>query len=104
MGMCAILGGLGVPEILIIALVAFVLLIVFGPKNLPKLGNSIGKALKGLRKGLSGDDEEDKKAADEVVVETEEVEEEKPKTTKKSAKKSNAKKAPSKKVSDKQKK
>ena len=67
----AVLLGLGPGEIIVIVVVAFVLLILLGPKNLPKLGNSIGKGIKGLRKGLSGDDKEEEK--DEVVVEAEEV-------------------------------
>ena len=41
--------GLGVPELVIILIVV---LIIFGPKNLPKLGNALGKGIKGLRKGV----------------------------------------------------
>lgn len=55
--------GLGVPELVIILVVV---LLIFGPKNLPKLGSAIGKGVKSLRNGLAGDKEE---AADEVVVE-----------------------------------
>lgn len=64
--------GMGVPELLIILVVV---LLIFGPKNLPKLGNAIGKGIKSLRKGMEdGDEETTKKAeaadeADEVVVE-----------------------------------
>ena len=64
--------GMGVPELLIILVVV---LLIFGPKNLPKLGNAIGKGIKGLRKGMEdGDEETAKKAeasdeAEEVVVE-----------------------------------
>ena len=43
------LGGLGVPELLIILVVV---LLIFGPKNLPKLGSAIGKTVKGLRDGM----------------------------------------------------
>ena len=43
------LGGLGIPELLIILVVV---LLIFGPKNLPKLGSAIGKTVKGLRDGM----------------------------------------------------
>ena len=38
--------GMGVPELLIILAV---ILLIFGPKNLPKLGASVGKTVKSLR-------------------------------------------------------
>ena len=38
--------GLGVPELLIILAVA---LLIFGPKNLPKLGSALGRTVKSLR-------------------------------------------------------
>lgn len=46
---------LGFGEILIILAIA---LLFFGPSKLPQLGTSIGEAIKGLKKGLSGTDEE----------------------------------------------
>ena len=45
------LGGIGVPELLIILVVV---LLIFGPKNLPKLGSAIGRTVKGVREGLDG--------------------------------------------------
>ena len=39
------LGGLGIPELLIILVVV---LVIFGPKNLPKLGASLGKDRKSV--------------------------------------------------------
>ena len=61
--------GMGVPELLIILAV---ILLIFGPKNLPKLGASVGKTVKSLREGLGGgeklveaDDEEE--AVEEIV-------------------------------------
>ena len=45
------IGPLGVVEIIIILVV---ILIIFGPKNLPKLGSAVGKAVKNLREGLGG--------------------------------------------------
>ncbi len=38
--------GIGMPELVIVLLVAFLL---FGPQKLPELGRSIGKAVKGFR-------------------------------------------------------
>ena len=55
--------GMGMPELLIILAV---ILLIFGPKNLPKLGGAIGKTVKNLREGMGGG---------KVI---EEVEEEKP--------------------------
>lgn len=46
--------GLGVPELVVILLIA---LLVFGPKNLPKLGSALGKTVKNVREGMEGEDE-----------------------------------------------
>lgn len=43
--------GMGVPELIIILVVV---LIIFGPKNLPKLGASIGKTVKNFRNETEG--------------------------------------------------
>ena len=52
-------GVIGIWELVIILVVA---LIIFGPKNLPKLGNALGKGIKGLRKGVeSGKEKIDEK-------------------------------------------
>lgn len=51
--------GLGVPEILIIAVLALVL---FGGKKLPELGKGLGRSLRNFKdalKELHGDDEND---------------------------------------------
>ena len=45
--------GLGGPELLIIVAVALVL---FGPKNLPKLGSAVGKTVKNFRDGMETDE------------------------------------------------
>ena len=44
--------GLGAPELVVILLVA---LVIFGPKNLPKLGSSLGKTVKNFRDGMETD-------------------------------------------------
>ena len=69
--------GMGMPELLIILAV---ILLIFGPKNLPKLGGAIGKTVKNLREGMGGGDENIVEADDEEEV-IEEVEEPVKKTT-----------------------
>ena len=61
--------GLGVPELLIILAVA---LLIFGPKNLPKLGSALGRTVKNLRDGMGGGA---KKEIEDLDEEEEEVEE-----------------------------
>ncbi len=46
--------GLGAPELIVILAVALVL---FGPKNLPKLGSAVGKTVKNFREGMETDDD-----------------------------------------------
>lgn len=41
--------GMGVPELLVILGIA---LVIFGPKNLPKLGSALGKTVKNVREGM----------------------------------------------------
>lgn len=70
-------GGIGVPELLIILAVV---LLIFGPKNLPKLGSAIGRTVKNLREGMNNapdiEIDEDEKKAEQDADEAEEVEEE----------------------------
>ena len=47
---------LGPLEIIVILVVA---LLIFGPKNLPKLGSALGKTVKNVREGMEGDDGKD---------------------------------------------
>lgn len=60
---------LGTPEIVIIVLA--IVLIIWGPKNLPKLGSALGKTVKNVREGMEGDEDDKKKDKDdaEEVVE-----------------------------------
>lgn len=63
--------GLRAPELLIILIVA---LLIFGPKNLPKLGKSLGQTVKNVREGMEGDEAKPEKAiADEAETATETV-------------------------------
>lgn len=50
------------PQVLIIILI--IVLIIFGPKQLPQLGKSLGKTMKSIRDGVEGKDEELPEAAD----------------------------------------
>ena len=49
---------MGIWELLIVLVIV---LIIFGPKALPKLGKSMGKTIGSFKKGLSEDDEDDEK-------------------------------------------
>ncbi|MBQ9059152.1 MAG: twin-arginine translocase TatA/TatE family subunit [Atopobiaceae bacterium] len=49
------IAGLGVPEI---AIILIIVLIIFGPKNLPKLGKSLGQTVKNVREGMESDEEQ----------------------------------------------
>ena len=40
-----------------------VVLIFFGPSRLPGLGNSLGKAIKGFKEGIKGEDSNEEKEA-----------------------------------------
>ena len=51
-------GSIGMPELIIILVIA---LIFFGPGKLPELGNTIGKAIRGFKKAM---DEPEKKPDD----------------------------------------
>ena len=59
--------GLGPLEIVIILVIV---LLIFGPKNLPKLGSSLGKTVKNVREGM----EDDEKKDDDKEAEAEDVE------------------------------
>lgn len=52
------LGNIGPLEIIIVLIIA---LIVFGPKRLPELGNSLGKGIREFKESVTGekDDDED---------------------------------------------
>lgn len=47
--------GMGMPELILILVVA---LVIFGPKNLPKLGGMLGRSVKKLRGRVEDDGEE----------------------------------------------
>lgn len=59
----ALIGPLGLPEIL---LILFIVILLFGPKRLPQLGKSIGETVRELRKAQEGDNEEEEEIVEEV--------------------------------------
>ncbi len=60
--------GLGIPELLIIVVVVMV---IFGPKNLPKLGKAVGQTVKSVREGMESETEEKSKEPEAEIVEDE---------------------------------
>lgn len=63
---------LGPFELIIILIVV---LVIFGPKNLPKLGKSLGQTVKNVREGMEGDDEPEKIEESDEDKEIRELEE-----------------------------
>lgn len=60
--------GLGIPELLLILVVV---LLIFGPKNLPKIGSALGKTVKNVREGMEEGSEASEKSEDEPeIIET----------------------------------
>jgi sec-independent protein translocase protein TatA len=49
-----------------IAIVLILALLIFGPRKLPELGQSLGKSIRGFKKGMSEGQEELKSAVTEV--------------------------------------
>ena len=49
----AFIGGLGVPEILLIALVV---LLFFGGKKIPEMMRGLGKGVRSFKEGMNGDE------------------------------------------------
>ncbi len=47
--------GLGMPELIVILVIV---LVIFGANRLPQLGEGLGKAIKGFKKGISDSSED----------------------------------------------
>ena len=56
------------PSGLELVIILLVILLIFGPKNLPKLGKMFGKTVKNVRDGMEGVDEEAPAAAPAATV------------------------------------
>ena len=61
--------GIGLPEMILIMLVA---LLIFGPKKLPEIGRSVGKAIKGFQDASREFESEFKREADRETARLEE--------------------------------
>jgi sec-independent protein translocase protein TatA len=59
--MQSMLGNIGPLEIIVVLIIA---LVVFGPKRLPELGNSLGRGIREFKESVTGekDDDDDVKA------------------------------------------
>jgi len=57
------------PQVLIIILI--IVLIIFGPKQLPQLGKSLGKTMKSIRDGAEGKGEDEELPAAEAAAKAE---------------------------------
>ena len=57
------IGGLGLPELLIIL---FIILVIFGASKLPQLGRGLGEGISNFKDGLKGKDEKLPKADDKA--------------------------------------
>jgi sec-independent protein translocase protein TatA len=57
--------GIGLPETIAIAVVV---LLVFGPKKLPEIGKSLGKAIKGFQEASNDFQSEFKKEVDAIAT------------------------------------
>jgi sec-independent protein translocase protein TatA len=51
--------GLGMGELVVILLIV---VLMFGGKKLPQLGSSLGESIKNFKKGMKGEDNNDKKS------------------------------------------
>ena len=57
------LGNIGPLEIIVVLIIA---LIVFGPKRLPELGNSLGKGIREFKESVTGENKDDDRDDDDV--------------------------------------
>jgi sec-independent protein translocase protein TatA len=54
--MQTMLGNIGPLEIIVVLIIA---LVVFGPKRLPELGNSLGKGIREFKESVTGENKDD---------------------------------------------
>lgn len=59
--------GLGMPELIIILIIA---LVIFGGNRLPQLGEGLGKAIRGFKRGIQDTPDEKKKETDDKPGQT----------------------------------
>lgn len=51
-----------------------VVLLIFGPKNLPKLGKAFGSTVKNIREGMEGDDKTEQVESETVIEDEDDAE------------------------------
>ncbi len=54
------MGRIGITELLVVLIIV---LIIFGPKQLPKLSRSLGETLRGFREGMQDETDEEQSVA-----------------------------------------
>ena len=54
--MLLMLGNIGPLEIIVVLIIA---LVVFGPKRLPELGNSLGRGIREFKQSVTGENDDD---------------------------------------------
>jgi sec-independent protein translocase protein TatA len=54
--MLSMLGNIGPLEIVVVLIIA---LVVFGPKRLPELGNSLGRGIREFKQSVTGENDDD---------------------------------------------
>ena len=59
-----------------IVMILIVVLIIFGPKNLPKLGKMFGQTMKGFKDGIADDEEEEETTTKKAKTEKTEKDDE----------------------------
>ncbi|MGK7912223.1 MAG: twin-arginine translocase TatA/TatE family subunit [Synechococcus sp.] len=57
--------GMGIPELAVIGVIAVV---VFGPKKLPELGSSMGKAIRGFKDEMNSDSKDEDATPTKIEV------------------------------------
>ena len=62
---------LGPMELVVILVVV---LLIFGPKNLPKLGKAFGSTVKNIREGMDGDDKTEQVESETVIEDEDDAE------------------------------
>lgn len=62
---------LGPMELVVILVVV---LLIFGPKNLPKLGKAFGSTVKNIREGMEGDDKTEQVESETVIEDEDDAE------------------------------
>ena len=52
------------PSLSQILIVLAIVLVIFGPKRIPGIGRSLGQAIRGFKKGVTGEDKREDKGED----------------------------------------